>query len=89
MYARSRAYRRQSLAMNNIESGALARPISDQQPVESAKDGYSYPVRFMGRPPSRIATHLRLRHIFALAFGRLTAGAAMIAFEEIITRATS
>jgi hypothetical protein len=28
----------QSLAMmNNFESGALARPISDQQPVESAR----------------------------------------------------
>jgi hypothetical protein len=31
------------------------------------------PVRFMGRSAAGIATHLRLRHVLSLAYGRLTA----------------
>jgi hypothetical protein len=59
--------------MNNSESGALC-PTSQRYAVGRERaDGYSNPVRFMGRFAAGIATHLRLRHILALAFGRLTA----------------
>src|SRR5437867_4839490 len=58
--------------MNNFESGALCPTNQRSAAGRERADGHSYPVRFMGRFPAGIATHLRLRHIPALAFGRLT-----------------
>jgi hypothetical protein len=57
--------------MNDFESGALC-PTNQRSAAGRVRDGYSYSVRFMGRFPAGLATHLRLRHIPALAFGRLT-----------------
>src|SRR5207245_10543322 len=58
--------------MNNFESGALCSTNQRSAAGRERADGHSYPVRFMGRFPAGIATHLRLRHIPALS-GRLTA----------------
>ena len=58
--------------MNKFESGALCPTNQRAAAGREREDGHSYPVRFMGRFPAGIATHLRLRHILALAFGRLT-----------------
>jgi len=57
--------------MNNFESGALCPTNQRSAAGREREDGYSYPVRFMGRSPAGIATHLRLRHVLALAFSRL------------------
>ena len=59
--------------MNKSELGALCPTSQRSAAGREREDGYSNPVRIMGRFPAGIATHLRLRHIPALAFGRLTA----------------
>jgi len=66
------------MAMNNFESGALCPTNQRSAAGRERADGYSNPVRFMGGFSAGIATHLRLRHIPALAFGGLTAHAAMM-----------
>jgi hypothetical protein len=58
--------------MNKFESGALCPTNQRAAAGREREDGHSYPVRFMGRFPAGIATHLRLRHILSLAFSRLT-----------------
>jgi hypothetical protein len=58
--------------MNDFESGALCPTNQRSAAGRVREDGYSYSVRFMGRFPAGLATHLWLRHIPALAFGRLT-----------------
>jgi hypothetical protein len=81
---------RASTMMNNFESGALCSTNQRSAAGRERKDGYSYPVRFMGRFPAGLATHLRLRHIFALAFGRLTSPRGNDVRQiRSVTRATS
>ena len=76
--------------MNNFESGALCSTNQRSAAGRERADGHSYPVRFMGRFPAGIATHLRLRHIPALAFGRLTGPRSDdIRQMRSVTRATS
>src|SRR5258705_10353859 len=58
--------------MNNFESGALCSTNQRSAAGRERTNGHPYPVRFMGRFPAGIATHLRLRHILALPFSRLT-----------------
>jgi hypothetical protein len=59
--------------MNNFEFGALCPTNQRSAAGRERTDGSSNPVRFMGRSAAGIATHLRLRHVLSLAYGRLTA----------------
>jgi hypothetical protein len=72
----SEVLRPRSARLDDDEQIRIWRVVLDKSAISSRsrerKDGHSYPVRFMGRFPAGIATHLRLRHILALAFGRLT-----------------
>ena len=62
--------------LDDDEQFRIWRVVPDQSAMCSGRereDGRSYTVRFMGRCPAGIATHLRLRHVLALAIGWLTA----------------
>jgi hypothetical protein len=59
--------------MNNFESGALCLINQQSAADREREDGCSHTVRFMGRCPACIATHLRLRYVLSLAIGWLTA----------------